>query len=66
MEARSIPRREDLAVYIVKPALTSCSSPLRGLFLSMIQEMLNIGLLCSLFLFLFFFFLFLFLSSLGA
>jgi len=64
VETGSIPRQEDLAVYVVKPALTSCSSPLRGFFLWMTEEMLNIGLLSSLFLFYVFFF-FLFLSLQG-
>lgn len=63
VESHSIPQQEELPVHVVKPALTLSSSPLRGFFLWMIQEMLHIGLSCSLFLFLFlswFFFSFLF------
>lgn len=55
----SIPQQEDLAVCVVEPALTSRSSPLRGFFLWMIQEMLNTALSqspCLFLSFLFFFF----------
>lgn len=51
----SIPQQEDLAVCVVEPALTSRSSPLRGFFLWMIQEMLNTALSQSPCLFLSFF-----------
>lgn len=54
VESHSIPQQEELRVHVVKPALTSSSSPLRGFFLWMIQEMLHICLSCSLFLLLFF------------
>lgn len=55
----SIPQQEDLAVCVVEPALTSRSSPLRGFFLWMIQEMLNTALSQSPCLFLSFFIFFL-------
>lgn len=53
VESHSIPQQEELPVHVVKPALTLSSSPLRGFFLWMVQEMLHICLSCSLFLFLF-------------
>lgn len=59
VESHSIPQQEELPVHVLKPALTSSSSSLRGFFLCMVQEMLHIGLSSSLFLFLrfgFFFF----------
>lgn len=53
VESHSIPQQEELPVHVLKPALTLSSSPLRGFFLWMIQEILHIALSCSLLLFLF-------------